>query len=255
MNAHRTPEEQATFPLVRQSAVLHNGVRKEGMSVKILVVDDDPGIRELVRITLQDAGYGVVAAADAIAALMLLDAEQPDLAIVDVMMPGMDGFALTKELKSFRDIPVLLLTAKGALEDKERGFRAGSDDYVVKPFEPKELLFRVEAILRRYRKDEEARIQAGPLEIDRQSYEVTCGSRTLLLPLKEFELLAILASRPNVVFEREMLLERVWGLDYEGDDRTLSVHIKRIRDRLEGLTDQVEIVTVRGVGYKLEVRP
>lgn len=225
------------------------------MNVKILVVDDDPGIRELVRVTLKDAGYEVAAAADANGALSMLDTENPDLAIVDVMMPGMDGFVLTRELKSFRDMPVLLLTAKGALEDKERGFRAGSDDYVVKPFEPKELLFRVEAILRRYRKEEEAPILAGPLEIDRQSYEVSCGNRTLLLPLKEFELLAILASRPNVVLEREWLLERVWGLDYEGDDRTLSVHIKRIRDRLEGLTDRVAIVTVRGVGYKLEVRP
>nr|WP_285859179.1 response regulator transcription factor [Bhargavaea ginsengi] len=225
------------------------------MNVKILVVDDDPGIRELVRITLQDAGYRVAVAGDAIGALSLLDTEHPDLAVVDVMMPGMDGFALTRELKSFRDMPVLLLTAKGTLEDKERGFRAGSDDYVVKPFEPKELLFRVEAILRRYRKEEEAPILAGPLEIDRQSYEVACGNRTLLLPLKEFELLTILASRPNVVFERERLLERVWGLDYEGDDRTLSVHIKRIRGRLEGLTDRVSIVTVRGVGYKLEIRP
>ncbi|WP_035001993.1 response regulator transcription factor [Bhargavaea cecembensis] len=223
--------------------------------MKILVVDDDPGIRELVRIALQEAGYGVIAAGDAIGALSLLDAESPDLAIVDVMMPGMDGFALTRELKSFRDMPVLLLTAKGALEDKERGFRAGSDDYVVKPFEPKELLFRVDAILRRYRKAEEAPILAGPLEIDRQSYEVSCGNRTLLLPLKEFELLALLASRPNVVLERERLLERVWGLDYEGDDRTLSVHIKRIRNRLEGLTDRVSIATVRGVGYKMVIRP
>ncbi len=225
------------------------------MNVKILVVDDDPGIRELVRITLQDAGYAVAAAAEAIGALSMLEAENPDLAIVDVMMPGMDGFALTRELKSFKDMPVLLLTAKGALEDKERGFRAGSDDYVVKPFEPKELLFRVEAILRRYGKEEEAPILAGPLEIDRQSYEVTCGSRTLLLPLKEFELLTILASRPNVVFERERLLELVWGLDYEGDGGTLSVHIKRIRGRLEGLTDRVSIVTVRGVGYKMEILP
>ncbi|WP_040226498.1 response regulator transcription factor [Bhargavaea cecembensis] len=220
--------------------------------MKILVVDDDKGIRDLVKIQMEQAGYEVIQAAEAMEALALMDEENPDLAIVDVMMPGMDGFVLTEELKSFRDLPVLLLTAKGALEDKERGFRAGSDDYVVKPFEPKELQFRVEAILRRYGKEAGAVISVGPLRIDRSSYEIHCGSRTLLLPLKEFELLAILASRPNVVFEREFLLERIWGLDYEGDDRTLSVHIKRVRDRLESLTDEVEIVTVRGVGYKLE---
>ncbi|WP_354199277.1 response regulator transcription factor [Bhargavaea ullalensis] len=220
--------------------------------MRVLVVDDDKGIRDLVRIQLEEAGYQVLQAADAMEALAMMDEEAPDLAIVDVMMPGMDGFALTEELKSFRDLPVLLLTARGSLEDKERGFRAGSDDYVVKPFEPKELLFRVEAILRRYGKEAGSVVTVGPLQIDRGSYEVHCANRTLLLPLKEFELLAILASRPNVVFEREFLLERVWGLDYEGDDRTLSVHIKRIRDRLETLTDQVEIVTVRGVGYKLE---
>ena len=220
--------------------------------MKILVVDDDNKIRSLVKIQLEGAGYEVIQASEAMEALALLEEENPALAIVDVMMPGMDGFALTEELKSFRDMPVLLLTAKGALEDKERGFRAGSDDYVVKPFEPKELLFRVAAILRRYGKEAGSVISVGPLQIDKGSYEVHCGKRTLLLPLKEFELLVILASRPNVVFERELLLARVWGLEYEGDDRTLSVHIKRIRDRLETLTDHVRIVTVRGVGYKLE---
>lgn len=222
--------------------------------LKILVVDDDPHILELVSIQLTKAGYLVQKASNGDEALQLIEQEYPDLAVVDVMMPGMDGYTLTREIRSFTDIPVLLLTAKGELEDKEKGFLSGSDDYVVKPFEPKELQFRINAILRRYDKAVDAFIQAGPLKVNRQSYEVSVGSKTLLLPLKEFELLSVLASRPNHVFTRELLLERVWGYDYEGDEQTLNVHIKRVRQRLEKLTDEVVIMTVRGVGYKLEVQ-
>jgi len=165
----------------------------------------------------------------------------------------MDGYTLTKKLRGEADIPVLLLTAKGELEDKEKGFLAGSDDYVVKPFEPKELLFRINAILRRYEKAVDMFIQVGPLTINRQSYEVSVGKKVFLLPLKEFELLSVLASRPNQVFTRESLLERVWGYDYDGDEQTLNVHIKRLRDKLDRLTKGIIISTVRGVGYKLEV--
>jgi len=221
--------------------------------MKILVVDDDPNILELVSIQLTQAGYTVEKASSGFEALELLEAGYPDLAVVDVMMPGMDGYTLTRKIRAETDIPVLLLTAKGELEDKEKGFLAGSDDYVVKPFEPKELQFRINAILRRYDKAVDAFIQAGPLKINRQSYEVSVGKKVLLLPLKEFELLSVLASRLNHVFTREILLERVWGYDYEGDEQTLSVHIKRVRDKLEGLTAEVTIATVRGVGYKLEV--
>lgn len=221
---------------------------------KILVVDDDPHILELVSIQLTKAGYSVQKASNGHEALALIEEEYPDLAVVDVMMPEMDGYTLTREIRSFSDIPVLLLTAKGELEDKEKGFLSGSDDYVVKPFEPKELQFRINAILRRYDKGVDAFIQAGPLKINRQSYEVSAGNKTLLLPLKEFELLSVLASRPNNVFTREILLERVWGYDYEGDEQTLNVHITRVRQRLERLTDEVKIMTVRGVGYKLEVQ-
>ncbi|MEK3936346.1 response regulator transcription factor [Sporosarcina sp. FSL W7-1349] len=219
---------------------------------KILVVDDDPNILELVNIHLVQAGYSVMKAPNGEEALKLVETDLPDLAVVDVMMPGMDGYTLTQRLRE-EDLPVLLLTAKGELEDKERGFLAGSDDYVVKPFEPKELLFRINAILRRYDKAVDAVIQAGPLKINRQSYEVSVGKKVLLLPLKEFELLSVLASRPNQVFTREILLERVWGYDYEGDEQTLNVHIKRLRDKLEKLAGAVHIATVRGVGYKLEV--
>ena len=221
--------------------------------MKILVVDDDPNILELVSIQLTQAGYTVQKASNGFEALELLEKGYPDLAVVDVMMPGMDGYTLTRKIRSETDIPVLLLTAKGELEDKEKGFLAGSDDYVVKPFEPKELQFRINAILRRYDKAVDAFIQAGPLKINRKSYEVSVGKKVLLLPLKEFELLSVLASRLNHVFTRDILLERVWGYDYEGDEQTLSVHIKRVRDKLETLTKEVTIATVRGVGYKLEV--
>jgi two-component system, OmpR family, response regulator len=221
--------------------------------LKILVVDDDPNILELVSIQLTQAGYSVQKASNGFEALEIIEEEYPDLMVVDVMMPGMDGYTLTKKIRTETDIPVLLLTAKGELEDKEKGFLAGSDDYVVKPFEPKELQFRINAILRRYDKAVDVFIQAGPLTINRQSYEVSVANKVLLLPLKEFELLSVLASRPNTVFTREILLERVWGYDYEGDDQTLNVHIKRVRGQLEKLTKEVRIATVRGVGYKLEV--
>ncbi|GIN20372.1 MAG TPA: DNA-binding response regulator [Bacillus bacterium] len=221
--------------------------------MKILVVDDDPHILELVNIQLTRSGYRVRKAANGYEALEFLKDEIPDLAVVDVMMPGIDGYTLTKKLRAEEDIPVLLLTAKGELEDKEKGFLAGSDDYLVKPFQPKELLFRINAILRRYDKTVDILIEVGPLTINRQSYEVSSGKKVVLLPLKEFELLSLLASRPNQVFTREILLERVWGYDYEGDEQTLNVHIKRLRDKLRKLADNVVITTVRGVGYKLEV--
>ena len=221
--------------------------------MKILVVDDDPNILELLSIQLTQAGYIVQKASNGFEALKLIDEDCPDLAVVDVMMPGMDGYTLTKKIRLETDIPVLLLTAKGELADKEKGFLSGSDDYVVKPFEPKELQYRINAILRRYDKAVDAFIQAGPLNINRQSFEVSVGKKVLLLPLKEFELLSVLASRPHTVFTREILLERIWGYDYEGDEQTINVHVKRIREKLAQLTDEVVIGTVRGVGYKLEV--
>lgn len=221
--------------------------------MKILVVDDDVHILQLVNIYLTKEGYQVIQAENGQQALNLLETNLPDLAVVDVMMPGMDGFTLTKTLSQDYDIPVLLLTAKGELEDKERGFLAGSDDYVVKPFEPKELLFRIAAILRRLDKKNQVTIQVGRLVIDRRSFEVVIGEDTLVLPLKEFELLALLASRPNQVFTRSFIMEQVWGYDYDGDEQTLNTHVKRIRERLLRYETGVEITTVRGVGYKLEV--
>lgn len=220
--------------------------------MEILIVDDDEQILQLVSIHLQREGYQVIKARNGVEALDVIEDELPDLAVVDVMMPEMDGFTLTKELRAM-EIPVLLLTAKGELADKEKGFLAGSDDYVVKPFEPKELLFRIQAILRRYDKSVDPLLNIGSLTINQQSYEVQAGKKTLLLPLKEFELLSVLASRVNHVFTREFLIDRVWGMDYEGDDQTLNVHIKRIREKFRPIAPDVKITTIRGVGYKLEV--
>lgn len=220
----------------------------------ILIVDDDKNILDLVHIHLTRAGYKVTKSLNGNDALKKATKSVPDLAIVDVMMPEMDGFTLTKKLRELYDLPVILLTAKGELEDKEKGFLAGSDDYIVKPFEPKELLFRVQAVLRRYDKAVDTFIEVGPMKINRQNYEVMIDQDVLYLPLKEFELLSILASRPQQVFTREFLIERIWGFDYDGDDQTLNVHIKRLREKITPLTDAIWITTMRGVGYKLEVK-
>src|SRR5690625_4233862 len=171
--------------------------------MKILVVDDDVKIVNLISIHLSKTGYSVLKATDGEAALHKVKDELPDLAIVDVMMPKMDGYTLTRHLREM-DIPVLLLTAKGELADKEKGFLAGSDDYVVKPFEPKELIFRIQAILRRYDKSAEQILHIGPMIINRQNYEVEIGEKTLYLPLKEFELLYVLASKVGHVYTREI---------------------------------------------------
>lgn len=219
--------------------------------MRILVVDDDPFIRKLIGIHLRKNGFDPVFASDGEEALNFLNEDALDLAIVDVMMPKLDGISLTKRFAT-QGIPVLMLTAKTALEDKEKGFLAGADDYMVKPFEPKELLFRVQAILRRAQKIERSHTMIGNMLIDRLTYEVKVGDQVLLLPLKEFELLSQLCSKPDMVFTRDQLMEHVWGYDYDGDDFTLTTHIKRLRTRLEEVHARVKIQTVRGIGYKIE---
>ncbi|PFO03365.1 DNA-binding response regulator [Bacillus sp. AFS076308] len=220
----------------------------------ILMVDDDINILKLVNIYLSNEGYKVFQAKDGMEALGILKKGACDLAIVDVMMPYLDGYELTKEIRKEYDIPVILLTAKNQIEDKEQGFRVGTDDYLVKPFEPKELIFRIKALLRRYdHQPDESILRIGTTTINKKSYEVQVGNRTLLLPLKEFELLYYLISNPRQVFSREHLIEQIWGLNYEGDARTVDVHIKRLRERFSKLTNDFQIKTVRGVGYLLEV--
>lgn len=219
----------------------------------ILIVDDDTHILQLVRIQLEKEGFLVSEAKDGTEALAILKKAHCDLAVVDVMMPFMDGFQLTKEIRKQYDIPIIILTAKGQIEDKEEGFLAGTDDYLVKPFEPRELIFRVQALLRRYQQENNTdTIQFGDTEINLNNYEVKLGDKTLLLPLKEFELLALLATYPQHVFSRTQLIEKIWGIDYEGDERTVDVHIKRLRQRFSSLTSSFSIKTVRGVGYCLE---
>lgn len=219
--------------------------------MRILVVDDDPFIQKLIGIHLKKDGYEAVFASDGLEALELINEDMLDLAIVDVMMPKMDGVSLTKHLTN-QEIPVLMLTAKTTLEDKEKGFLAGADDYMIKPFEPKELLFRVRAILRRFQKLKRSHTTLGNMIVNRLTFEVKVREQVLLLPLKEFELLSILCSKPDIVFTRDQLMEQVWGYDYDGDDFTLTTHIKRLRTRLEEVDAYVKIQTVRGIGYKIE---
>ncbi|OAH57426.1 MULTISPECIES: response regulator transcription factor [Bacillaceae] len=222
--------------------------------IHILVADDDVHIRELVRRSLQEEGYVVFEADDGAKASLLLEQKTIHLAIVDVMMPNKNGYELCEEIRRHYDVPVILLTAKDQLEDKEKGYAVGTDDYLTKPFAPKELLFRIKALLRRYQKVNEEKIIMNGTTIDRRSYEVECGGQLMMLPMKEFELLAQLASFPGRIFTREELIHLIWGIDFSGDDRTVDVHIKRLRERFSGRTDDFLIKTVRGVGYKMELK-
>lgn len=219
----------------------------------ILVADDDPHIRELLRFYLHKEGYKALEAADGREALDVLEVENVQLAIVDIMMPNMDGYDLCAEIRNTYDIPVIMLTAKGELIDKEKGYTAGTDDYVVKPFEPKEVLFRIKALLRRFQMVSEVEIRLGNTIINRKSYEVHSNGKSIILPLKEFELLAQLASYPGRIFTREQLIEHVWGNDFIGIDRTVDVHVKRLRERFADSKDDFTIETVRGKGYKLNL--
>jgi len=221
--------------------------------IRILIVDDDSNIRELLKLYLQSEGFATFEASNGEEASKLLLNQQVNLAIVDVMMPGIDGYQLCEEIRKYYDFPVILLTAKSELIDKEKGFSVGTDDYLTKPFEPKELLFRIKALLRRFNMVSAQKITLNETIIDRKSYEVYCNGKLLMLPMKEFELLSQLASYPDRIFTREELIQLIWGADFEGDDRTINVHIKRLRERFSTLTDDFNIKTVRGVGYKLEV--
>lgn len=224
------------------------------MRTHILVVDDDPHIRELVSFLLKKEGYTVIEADNGEQGSTILENEQVHLAVVDIMMPSKNGWELCKEIRKHYDIPVIMLTAKGEIEDKEKGFLSGTDDYMVKPFEPKELMFRIKALLRRYQMVSSELIRLNGTTIDRNSYEVKTGDSVLILPLKEFELLSQLASQPGRIFTREQLLQLIWGSDYEGGSRTIDVHIKRLRERFADRTDDFVITTIRGLGYKIEVQ-
>src|SRR5690625_492599 len=220
--------------------------------IHILIADDDKHIRNLVEIHLKEEGFNVLQAENGEKALEVLASYPCDLAIVDIMMPVMDGYELTRDIRQYYDIPIILLTAKDQIEDKEKGFLSGTDDYLVKPFDIRELIFRIRTLFRLYDKNIDEEIKLGDVTINRKTYEVSVNDQTFLLPLKEFELLYILAAHQGQVFTRGQLIERIWGFDYEGDERTVDVHIKRLRERFTKVTDDFEIITIRGVGYALE---
>nr|WP_240548016.1 response regulator transcription factor [Paenibacillus lignilyticus] len=220
---------------------------------QLLLADDDPNIRALVRYVMTREGFRVLEAQDGAEAVKVMEHSPIDIAIIDVMMPHMDGFELCKHIRQHYDIPIIMLTAKDQLSDKKEGYLKGTDDYVTKPFEPEELLFRVKALFRRYNKLSNDIIRMHRITIDRKNVEVSDGQSVFLLPMKEFELLAQLAQYPGRLFSRDELIRLVWGADYEGDDRTVDVHIKRLRQRFADYTDDFNIQTIRGIGYKIVV--
>lgn len=221
---------------------------------KILIVDDDPNIRELVALFLRNEGFSVAEATDGLDALSQLTNFKADLVILDIMMPQMDGWELCRQLRAAYDIPLLMLTAKGETSQKVKGFELGTDDYLVKPFEAPELVARVKALLKRYRIAASQTIQLGSLFMDRKTFEITVQGERLTLPLKEFELLFKLASYPGQTLSRDQLIEDIWGYDFEGNERTLDVHINRLRERFPEATHDFKITTIRGLGYRLETR-
>ncbi|MCL2158603.1 MAG: response regulator transcription factor [Oscillospiraceae bacterium] len=221
---------------------------------KIMIVDDDLHIRELVCALLKDGGFEVCEAKEGRDALKEMTNENPDLAIIDLMMPNMDGYELCRRLRQYyENLPVLMLTAKAELPSKAKGFDAGADDYLTKPFEGDELLMRVRALLRRYKIEASQVIQIGNVVVDKNSFSVTVNGKKDDIPMKEFELLFKLAGFPGRTFSRDQLIEDVWGYDFDGNERTLDVHIGRLRDRFPAETSGFKITTVRGLGYRLEV--
>lgn len=220
---------------------------------KILVVDDDQHIRELVRLFLEEAGMKqVLEAADGHEALTVVETEKVDMVILDIMMPHMDGWELCRELRRHYDMPLLMLTAKGETKQVVKGFELGTDDYLVKPFEPAELIVRVKALLKRYQVTISQTVTIGSLRMNRNTFEAASPEGNFTLPLKEFELLFKLGGQAGRTLTREQLIEDIWGYDFEGNERTLDVHINRLRERFPEERFGFKIRTVRGLGYRLE---
>jgi two-component system, OmpR family, response regulator len=220
----------------------------------IMVVDDENHIRELVRLYLEDAGFDIIEKSNGAEALEYAENHHVDLVILDIMMPKLDGWSLCKELRELADMPILMITSKGESEDKIKGFKLGTDDYLVKPFDPVELVLRVRALLKRYRITTSNVIKLGEIELDRKTYQVIYkNGKKMSIPMKEFELLYKFGSYPGQLFTRDHLIDQIWGIDYEGDERTVDVHIKRLRERFTEFESEFKIVTIRGLGYRLEV--
>ena len=227
------------------------------MAVSVLIVEDDRNIAELLQMYLEKEGYAVTVAADGGQGLTKFRAIRPDLVLLDIMMPVMDGWAVCRAIRAESQTPVIMLTAKGETDDKVTGLKSGADDYITKPFEMREVLARIEAVLRRASgtaaETKTRRLVFDKLVIDMDAFELNVDGRKVDAPPKEMELLFYLASSPNRVYTRNQLLDEVWGFDYFGDSRTVDVHVKRLREKLEGVSDQWCVKTVWGVGYKFEV--
>ncbi|WP_297282861.1 response regulator transcription factor [uncultured Agathobaculum sp.] len=225
------------------------------MAKKILIVEDEANIRELLRLYLEREGYAVIEAANGVEGIKLWKSEKPDMLLLDVMMPVMDGWAVCKEIRAESDVPIIMLTAKGETADRVSGLEMGADDYIVKPLEMPEVIARVRAVFRRMAPDDAPeKLTFDNLVIDKQAYDLVIKGKRVDAPPKEIELLYYLASSPNRVFTRAQLLDDVWGFDYFGDTRTVDVHVKRLREKLEGVSDKWEVKTVWGVGYKFETK-
>ena len=228
------------------------------MAFKILVVDDDKNICELLRLYLEKEGYTVVFAYDGNMALTQFQKEKPDFILLDIMLPYRNGWQVCSEIRKESAVPIVMLTAKGETSDTITGLELGADDYVTKPFEPKEILARIKAVLRRTSpapaEQKNNLLQFDRLSIDLSAYELHVNGQTVVTPPKELELLFYLASHPNRVFTRDQLLDAVWSFDYYGDSRTVDVHVKRLREKLEGVSPLWNLKTVWGVGYKFEVK-
>ena len=227
------------------------------MAISVLIVEDDRNIAELLQLYLEKEGYAVTIAGDGGAGLTKFRAIKPDLVLLDVMMPVMDGWSVCRAIRAESQVPVIMLTAKGETDDKVTGLKNGADDYITKPFEMKEVLARIEAVLRRssgtVTETKARRVTFDKLVIDMDSFELIVDGKKVDAPPKEMELLFYLASSPNRVYTRNQLLDEVWGFDYFGDSRTVDVHVKRLREKLEGVSESWCLKTVWGVGYKFEV--
>lgn len=225
---------------------------------KILVSDDDKNICELLRLYLEKEGYEVSVANDGTQAIAKFNAESPDMVLLDIMMPGLDGWQVCREIRKKSNCPIIMITAKGETFDKVLGLELGADDYVVKPFDTKEIVARIKAVMRRTGKNtsegDVKEVRYDKLVVNMTKYELKVDGKIVDTPPKELELLYHLASNPNRVYTRDQLLDEVWGFEYYGDSRTVDVHIKRLREKLEGVSDQWSLKTVWGVGYKFEVK-
>ena len=226
------------------------------MDIKLLVVDDDPNICEALRLYFEKEGCTVKTAGDGVEAISAFKSFEPDLVLLDVMMPKKDGWQVCREIREISPKPVIMVTAKGEVFDTVLGLELGADDYVVKPFDMKELSARIKAVLRRYnahsKTNDDEVIKFDNMEVSLQKYELKLRGKPIDVPPKELELLYFLASNCNRVFTRDQLLDKVWGFDYLGDSRTVDVHVKRLREKLEGVSDKWTLKTVWGVGYKFE---